>query len=150
MKRNRLELIKEIITERHVATQEELTALLLERGVRATQATVSRDIKEMRLMKVHDGVGSYHYVFPENSQIGINTGQMQKTLQNSILEFYANDALVVVHTLPGAANFVALTLDMAKLDEIIGTIAGDDTVFLALRNPGCKDAVLEKLKDFKN
>jgi len=150
MKRERLELIKEIIAERHVATQEELTALLLERGEKVTQATVSRDIKEMRLLKVHDGMGSYHYVCPKDNPMPVTSGQMQKTLHNSILEIVANDSIVVVHTLPGAANFVALTIDRANFEGIIGTIAGDDTVFLALRSPECKGIVLEKLKEFKN
>ena len=81
MKRQRLSLIKEIITKNHVATQEELTALLLERGENVTQATVSRDIKELRLFKVHDGVGSYHYVCP-NSDQQVSQSQMQKNLQN--------------------------------------------------------------------
>ncbi len=149
MKRQRLSLIREIITRNHVATQEELTALLLERGENVTQATVSRDIRELGLLKVHDGVGSYHYVFP-NSDQQVSPIQMQKNLQNSIISTVANEALVVVHTLPGAANFVAFTLDSAKWPEIIGTIAGDDTVFLALRSPACKVAVLEKLKEYKS
>lgn len=149
MKRQRLSLIKEIITKNHVATQEELTALLLERGENVTQATVSRDIRELRLFKVHDGVGSYHYVCP-NSDQQVSHSQMQKNLQNSIISTVANDALVVVHTLPGAANFVAFTLDSAKWPEIIGTIAGDDTVFLALRSSECKADVLEKLKEYKS
>ena len=148
MKQKRQNTIKAIIEKNHIETQEDLARALKENGFVVTQATVSRDIKEMMLVKVADKNGKYHYVYPHTHSFTSAQGQMQRTLKDSIISINSNSNMVVIKTLPGAANAVAYSLDNAKHSEILGTIAGDDTVFLALQNGIDGTKFIEKLREY--
>lgn len=143
MKNKRQNLIRTIVEEQKVCTQGDLAKLLEQRGIMVTQATLSRDIKEMMLMKVADGSGAYRYICPQTNHDMIAIDRAERTLKGSIVKVLWNVSMVVIHTLPGAANFVAYTLDKLGWDEIIGTIAGDDAVFLAVKD-GCDSQELAK------
>ena len=148
MKNNRQNAIKMIIDEQKIGTQEDLAKALRERGIVVTQATVSRDIKEMMLVKVPDGNGAYRYVCPKDNHEMIARDRAERTLQSSIVKVMWNASLVVIHTLPGAANFVAYTLDNLGWEEILGTLAGDDTVFVAIKFGMEPELVAKKLENY--
>ncbi len=123
--------IKEIIDNNTIETQEDLAAALRREGIDVTQATVSRDIKELMLVKEPDADGNYRYTYPKDHSAMLTFGRLEKTFRNSILSVKASESLVIVHTLPGAGQAVAYAIDYMKWPEILGTIAGDDTVFVA-------------------
>lgn len=133
MKSNRQNKILEIISAHNVTTQEELLTLLERAGFRATQATISRDIKELRLIKTLSSSGSYYYTTPLQKpaeQISFNANSVFLESVTGV-DFAGN--IVVVKTRNGMANAVCATIDTGKWDGLIGTIAGDDTIFLLLR-----------------
>ena len=113
-----------------------------------TQATLSRDIKEMMLMKVADGSGAYRYICPQANHEVIARDRAERTLKGSIVKVLWNASLAVIHTLPGAANFVAYTLDNLEWDEILGTIAGDDAVFVAVKDGCASQELAKKLENY--
>jgi len=147
MKKARHELIKEIIEQSRIETQDDLTAALLLKGVKVTQATVSRDIKEMRLYKVSDVNGHYFYTCPKVQNILSHDGVLSQTVRTSIVKIKMNDSLVVIHTVPGSAASVAFALDNMNFEEILGTIAGDDTIFVAVANAEAGNNIVQKLKN---
>lgn len=142
MKYNRHAKMLEIIENQPVETQEDLAAFLREAGHEVTQATVSRDIKDLRLIKIAGSNGKNRYVsFPQQD------GSVSNKLLNVFMESftgadYANN-IVVVKTLPGMAQACAFAIDSMKWSEIIGTIAGDDTVMIICR----AEVIAEKLVD---
>ena len=135
LKTNRHAKIKSIIESHKIETQDELAAALRASGIEVTQATVSRDIKELMLIKVPDAAGRYYYAFPKDQNAMMNSGRLERVLQDSVLNLRVGGNLVVIHSLPGAASSVALALDYMKWPEVLGTVAGDDTIFVALDKP---------------
>lgn len=134
MKNSRQAKILELIEKYDVKTQEELSTLLIEAGFDVTQATVSRDIKNLRIVKVLGGDGQHKYMLSSNSDN--KTGdRFNLIFAQSInhIDYAAN--FIVLKTLPGAAQVTAMALDSLKNEDIIGTIAGDDTVFILMRTP---------------
>ncbi len=129
MKKNRQELIAKIISENRVGTQEELLDMLLSLGVNATQATVSRDIKEMKIVKRANSLGEYRYTLPaaggeQNSTryMALLTGAVVKT------DIAMNTVVVKCHE--GAAQAACAAIDRLSLEGVAGTLAGDDTIFM--------------------
>lgn len=147
MKMTRHAKIKEIIDKNKIETQEDLAAALRSEGIEVTQATVSRDIKELMLVKVPDANGHYHYAYPKEHNMLLTPGRLERTFQDSIVSIKATDCLVVVRTLPGTAQAVAYAIDYMKWPEILGTIAGDDTVFVAI---GKKEDIAVFMNRFKD
>ena len=132
MKRRRHDLIKQIIREEIIETQEALAAALCARHVHVTQATISRDIKELLLIKVPAGGGRYRYaVAPQEGQRFSETRMRRVKADVQSCDFSEN--IVVVRTAPGAAGTVASALDASAWSEVIGTIAGDDHIFVLIR-----------------
>ncbi len=132
MKYERQAKILELIEKHIVETQEELSGLLRENGFDATQATVSRDMKELKLVKiaVGDGRSKYSALL---SQHFLLQGQLLDVFRSAYLSSdYANN-MVLVNTLPGMAQAVASAIDSLKLGEVLGTIAGDDSVLIVCR-----------------
>ncbi|CAM3851997.1 arginine repressor [Alicyclobacillus pomorum] len=129
MKERRHIKIKEIISHRDIETQEELVQALEEEGFAVTQATISRDIKELQLIKVVGADGRYKYAIPATS-----TTMNMDTFRRKLSEVYVSLAragnLLVLKVMPGNAHAVAAMLDAMSLKEILGTIAGDDTLLL--------------------
>ncbi|MCD8199262.1 MAG: arginine repressor [Phascolarctobacterium sp.] len=147
MKVTRHAKIKEIIDNNNIETQEDLAAALHREGINVTQATVSRDIKELMLVKEPDADGNYRYTYPKNHSEMLTSGRLEKTFRNSILSIKASESLVIVHTLPGAGQAVAYAIDYMKWPEILGTIAGDDTVFVAPDKRVNIPVLIERIKE---
>lgn len=129
MKKTRQEMIRQIIEENSVGTQEELLAILIDRGVNVTQATVSRDIKEMRIVKKSNLNGEYKYFLPKENEVQ-EDHRLYSIIANAILSTDVAMNTVVVKCHPGTAAAVASAADALNSKRMIaGTIAGNDTVF---------------------
>ena len=137
--------ILELISKREVETQEELAEGLKVMGIDVTQATISRDIKELRLVKIMSKNGKYKYATIGQSQEGI-TDRLYKIFENSVVSIDNAMNVVVIKTIPGAAQICASAIDYMGVDEIVGTLAGDDTVFVAIRSLEAVEYVLQEFK----
>ena len=129
MKKNRQELILEIIENNPVETQEELTRLLREKGCDVTQATVSRDVRNLMLVKVTDSSGRSVYSTAKHGE-HILSGKMHSVYEQAFISATCTRNLVVVRTLSGMAPAVGAAIDSLKLEGVLGSIAGDDTLRL--------------------
>lgn len=134
-----------MISKREVETQEELAEGLKAMGIDVTQATISRDIKELRLVKVMSKSGKYKYATIGQSQEGI-TDRLNKIFENSVVSIDNAMNIIVIKTIPGAAQICASAIDYMGLDEIVGSLAGDDTVFVAIRTTDSIETVLDEFK----
>jgi transcriptional regulator of arginine metabolism len=132
MKYSRHAKILEIIEKNSIETQDELADILKNGGMDVTQATVSRDIKELRLTKVMTDDGRYKYASLSHSENPITNKLLTIFTESFISCDYGNN-IVVVKTLPGMAQAAASAIDSLKMTEIIGTIAGDDTIMIVCR-----------------
>lgn len=135
MKKERHQLIRQIIEVQNIETQEDLARALLEHGYNVTQATVSRDIKEMMLVKVPNVRGGYSYAFPKERTHVLTPEKLERTLRDSVVNVRMGGNLVVLHTMPGTAQGVAFVIDSMKWPGVLGTVAGDDTIFTAMDQP---------------
>jgi len=143
MKYNRHAKILEIIENNFIETQEELAEKLKEIGMDVTQATVSRDIKELRLIKVMADNGRYRYAPFSQSENRISNKLITVFTESYVSSDYANN-IVVVKTLPGMAQASASAVDSLKWPEIVGTIAGDDTIMIVCRAEKMAEELVEK------
>ncbi len=132
-KYTRQRIILDLVNNNEIETQEELATLLEEKGINITQATISRDIKELRLIKVLTGKGKYKYASMDSKQEGI-TDRLIVIFKTSVLNVSKLDNLVIIKTIPGAAQVCATVLENFKLSGIEGILAGDDTIFVAVRS----------------
>ena len=133
MKTVRQVAILDIIEKQEIETQEELASALNARGISVTQATVSRDIKELRLLKVLTPSGKYKYATGDQADNNL-TDRFIRMLAESLLSVSAANNLIVVKTLSGSANVAAEALDSMHWPEVLGTLAGDNTVLLIIRS----------------
>ncbi len=133
MKKNRLNKIIDIITTCEVETQDELIAHLQEAGFAVTQATVSRDIRELGLTKIVTGRGSYRYVLPKEDQDSRRL-QISHALAETIIRVEIAQNLIVLHTYAGMAQAVALEVDHLDHPDLLGCVAGDDTILIVARD----------------
>ena len=133
MKSTRHNLILEIIENKDIETQEELAEELKNHGVRVTQATVSRDIKELRLLKVLSENGGYKYATVERAEKGMND-RFARILAESIVSIECVNNLMVIKTLPASAAAAGEAIDSMKWSEVLGTIAGDNTLLIIGRS----------------
>jgi transcriptional regulator of arginine metabolism len=143
MKYNRHAKILELIESNIIETQEELAEKLRELGIEVTQATVSRDIKELRLIKVATGNGHYKYAQINHIENGVSAKLLTIFSESFISSDYANN-IVVVKTLPGMAQAAASAIDSLKWFEIVGTIAGDDTIMIVCRAEKIAEELVNK------
>lgn len=132
MKPDRQAVIKEIISTQAIETQNQLMEALLKRGIRSTQATVSRDIREMRLVKDMGSDGRYRYKMPSKDVTPEFDVKLRKIFRESITSYDVAQNIVVIKTLPGLASAACSTLDGMKIPHLVGSLAGDDTAFLAM------------------
>ena len=144
MKSNRQKKILEIISRHHIETQDDLIEQLLLEGFSVTQATVSRDIRELQLSKVLTGKGSYRYVAPKKEEM-VAGMKINAALVDSIISVDYAQNLVVVHTFPGLAQAVAAGIDNLALAEVLGCVAGDDTILVATRNESAAKSISERI-----
>lgn len=145
MKYSRHAKILEIIENNEVETQEELAEYLKKSGINVTQATVSRDIKELRLIKVLAKNGRYKYASMKQQESAISD-RLVKMFKDSIVGIDYAGNMVVLKTLTGAANAAGAALDALEIKEIVGTIAGDDTIFILARGNEEVEIIVEKFK----
>lgn len=132
MKRNRQEVILRVISQYEVETQQELAQRLKEEGFEVTQATVSRDIRDMKLSKMPTGEGHQKYVRFHNDEKHLS-GKYVNVLKEGFVSIDMAQNILVVKTVSGMAMAVAAAIDAMKYPEIVGTIAGDDTIMMAVR-----------------
>lgn len=147
-KEERYDKIHDIITRQVIETQEDLTNALRRQGIEVTQATVSRDIKELMLVKVPMGQGRYRYAYPaghETKEAVFSSSRMERLFRDTVLGMDYSENLIVVKTMPGAANAVASAIDYAKWPQVIGTIAGDDNILVIVKPKKAVPEVLDLL-----
>ena len=149
MKMNRHAKIKDIIDNNVIETQEDLAVALRREGIDVTQATLSRDIKKMMLVKVPDANGHYRYAYPKEHSAMLTVERLERTFHDSIITIRNNENMVVIHTLPGTANAVAFAIDFMKWPEVLGSIAGDDTIFVAVENRESVAVLLGRLQAYR-
>jgi transcriptional regulator of arginine metabolism len=133
MKNSRHTKILEIISEHNVETQDELISKLCESGYDVTQATVSRDIKQLQLVKIATEDGKYKYALPRRDDV-TSTAKFKSILRDTAVSVQDAENIVVIKTYPGMANAAAAAVDALAGDTIIGCIAGDDTIFIVVKN----------------
>lgn len=143
MKYNRHAKILEIIENNVIETQEELADKLKEQGMDVTQATVSRDIKDLRLIKVMSADGRYKYATFSQSENQVSNRLITILTESYVSSDYANN-IVVVKTLAGMAQAAASAIDSLKWQEILGTIAGDDTLIMVCRAEKIAEEIVNK------
>lgn len=141
--------ILEIIEKYDVETQEELAEFLKRAGIEITQATISRDIKELRLVKVLTKNGTYKYAVVDDRLEG-TTDRLITIFRNSVISLDIAGHIVVLKTLPGAAQVCGSAIDSLKLNGVVGTLAGDDTVFVAVGNDKDIDLVVKTFQNVLN
>jgi len=146
MKALRHAKIREIIERSFIETQEELAESLRQGGIEVTQATVSRDIKELRLIKIPSGDGNYRYAFPMDQNALYSPSRMERMFRDSVIGMDSSANIVVLKTLPGTAQAVASTIDYAKWPEIIGTVAGDDNILAVIKPVEAVEKVMTRFK----
>jgi transcriptional regulator of arginine metabolism len=126
----RQQAIAEVIAKSEVTSQPQLVAMLKKRGISATQATVSRDLEELGAVKVRTSQGDTAYAIPEFEPDRIAPlDQLRRVLSEWVADVQVSDPIVVIRTPPGCAHVVASALDRSRLKGLIGTVAGDDTMF---------------------
>lgn len=146
-KKERHRIIRDVVERNLVSNQEELSALLSRRGLSVAQATLSRDIREMRISKVHDDSG-YYYRLPKPDSV-LNLDKASAGMfTDSITGVEFSGQIGIVHTRPGHASMVAAAIDGNRPAGVMGTIAGDDTVLVILRE-GIKMSADDFISDFK-
>ncbi len=133
MKANRQKKILEIVNRFNVETQDDLIDRLMVEGFAVTQATISRDIRELQLTKTLTGKGTYRYVAPKREDL-VTGMKFNAALVDSIISVEYAQNLVVIKTYPGLANAVASGIDSLTIAEVLGCVAGDDTILVATRN----------------
>lgn len=144
-KRNRLQIISEILRSNVVGSQEELLKLLNERQCDVTQATLSRDLKQLKVAKTPLANGTYKYILPPVNKPMAVEGTTNLFSAGAILSVEFSGQLGVIKTKPGYANAIAWDIDSKAQYEILGTIAGDDTILLIPREGITREQILEML-----
>ena len=148
-KGNRLQTIKEVISTVRVGGQEELLKILQDRGFELTQATLSRDLKQLQIVKIATAEGGYTYVLPERA--GVQTIQRKHHgafggMSTGFISIEFSGQLAVIKTRPGYAGGLAYDIDNGNISEIIGTIAGDDTIMMVLDEGVTRTEVVRALR----
>jgi transcriptional regulator of arginine metabolism len=138
--------IIEIISSLKIETQEELANSLRKLGFVITQATISRDIKELGLIKVPNPAGSYHYAVPQEIKVNSLKERLRRLFIENVLKLDFSENLIIVHTLSGTAHAVAASLDKAEWPNVIGTVAGDDTILIVVKPKTAVETVMLEMQ----
>ena len=132
---DRLTVLKRLLTNTEVGSQEELVSKLSKQGYNVTQATLSRDLRQLKAEKMRKGKG-FVYVLPEHKpyeRISASRQKLENMHHNGFVDIEYSGNMAVIHTLPGYAGVIASTIDNSKLTSVCGTIAGDDTILVIIR-----------------
>ena len=146
MKNARQTAILSIIEQNDIETQDELAGKLKEMGIVVTQATVSRDIKELRLLKVLSANGGYKYATADKAEHGLSERFVRMFVDSVLSINYANN-IIVIKTLSGSANVAAEAIDSMHLPEILGTMAGDNTILVIVQNEQEAEKAVARFRD---
>ena len=150
MKNQRQAKILEIISNRNVETQEQLLAALQDAGFRATQATISRDIKELRIVKELTNLGTYRYATSANELNGTFSSRLNTIFRECVVSFDYAQNIIVVRTLPGLASAAASAIDGMNMSAVVGSLAGDDTVMIVMRDMNAAATFCGEIKNLLN
>ena len=150
MKSQRQAKILEIISNKNVETQEQLLSELQEAGFRGTQATVSRDIKELRIVKELTSLGNYRYTTSSNELSGTFSTRLNTIFKECVVSFDYAQNIIVIRTLPGLANAAASAIDAMNMSTVIGSLAGDDTVMIVMRDMNAAASFCGEIKNLLN
>ena len=146
MKRQRHEVVVDLINKYDIETQEELAAYLKEEGFEVTQATVSRDIRELKLSKIATGNGKQKYIILKNDDSHLGDKYI-RVLRDGFVSMNMAQNILVIKTVQGMAMAVAAALDAMKFPEIVGCIAGDDTIMAAIKSTDETKVVIDKVTE---
>ena len=138
--------IRKIIENENIGTQEELVRRLNEEGFAVTQATASRDIKELRLSKMTTDTGVNKYIIPPSDTPGLNNGKLVRVLSEAFVSMEQAENLLVIKTASGMAMAATAALDSLKIKGIVGCIAGDDTIMCVVKTKGEVSEVMKKIE----
>ena len=150
MKAKRQAKIMEIISNTNVETQEQLLQELQSAGFSSTQATISRDIKELRIVKELTSFGTYRYTTASRDVSGTFSGRLNTIFRECVTNFDYAQNTVVIHTMPGLANAAASAVDAMGLSVVLGTLAGDDTAVVIMRDNNSAAAFCGEIKSLMN
>lgn len=145
MKARRQMKVQEIITKEIIHTQEDLADKLRFAGFDVTQATVSRDIKEMGLIKIPSAGDEYRYAVPTEAHPTNLQDRLKRLLREAMVSINDTESLIVIRTIPGNAHALGAVIDNSNWEEIIGTVAGDDTILLIIKPKEAVKTVLERI-----
>lgn len=146
-KTNRLNVIREMIAQHQLSSQEELLGMMEQAGFEVTQATLSRDLKLMKVVKAPNEKGVYVYTLPQSAPKEESTANREPRLANGLLSIEFSGQLAVIKTRPGHASAFAYEIDSNASHVILGTIAGDDTILLIPREGFTRDEVTRTLSE---
>ena len=146
MKSQRQAKIMEIIANKNVETQEQLLQELQDAGFRSTQATISRDIKELGIVKELTNFGTYRYCAAANVMGSSFSNKLNAIFRQCITGYDYAQNIVVIHTLPGLASAAGSAIDGMNMSVVVGTLAGDDTVFIVMRDSNAAAAFCGEIK----
>ena len=150
MKSQRQAKIMEIISNQNIETQEQLQAMLLQEGYRCTQATISRDIKEMRIVKELTSLGTYRYT-TSGGEIGSTfSARLNTIFRECVIGFDYAQNIIVIRTLPGLAAAAGSAIDAMNLSAVVGSLAGDDTVMVVMRDSNSAAAFCGEIRNLTN
>ena len=150
MKSQRQAKILEIISNKNVETQEQLLAELQQAGFRGTQATVSRDIKELRIVKELTSLGTYRYTTSSSELSGTFSARLNTIFRECVVSFDYAQNIIVIRTLPGLANAAASAIDAMNMSTVVGSLAGDDTVMIVMRDVNAAASFCGEIKNLLN
>lgn len=146
MKSKRQAKILELIEQKDIETQEQLLKELEDNGFSTTQATISRDIKDLRIIKELSGNGTYRYSSAPKQTEPTFTAKLNTIFRQCVVKYDHAQNIVVIKTMPGLANAACSALDAMDWDSIVGTIAGDDTAFILMRDTAAATAMCTEIK----
>lgn len=142
----RQRLVKQLITQNDIETQEELIAKLEAEGVRATQATISRDIREMSIVKTHGVDGRIKYAIFSQKEPSSSEEKLKSSLKDTVIRMERIQFMTIIHTEMGGADVVANFLDEVSYDDVAGTVAGVDTIIIISRSNEEAQVFLERME----
>ena len=150
MKSQRQAKIMEIISNRNVETQEQLLILLQQEGFRATQATISRDIKELRIVKELTSLGTYRYTTANSEVTSSFSARLNTIFRECVTGFDYAQNIIIIRTLPGLASAAGSAIDAMNMSMVVGSLAGDDTVMIVMRDNNAAAAFCGEIKNLIN
>lgn len=146
MKSTRQNVILSIIEKQEIETQNQLMEALAQLGIKSTQATLSRDIKELHLVKTLSASGRYRYTAPAGEDVPGYDDRLRKIFRESVTSYSEAQNIIVIKTLPGLASAACSTLDSMNIESLVGTLAGDDTAFLVMKDNAAASSLCKEIE----